>query len=171
MAEAMGERWQPSLMERLTDDAPASLREGRDARGGGLAQLRTSVLRHLASLFNAACVGADGSLDEYPEIRRSVLNFGLPSLSGRIASGLKMRELERDLREAVVCFEPRLLADSVRVLAIGDGKDQNSHNVIAFRIEAQLWAQPVPVALSLRTELDLESGQCMVAEARGARER
>jgi type VI secretion system protein ImpF len=66
----------------------------------------------------------------------------------------------------VLCFEPRLLPDSVRVSALGDGKDPNSHNVISFRIEAQLWAQPSPVPLSLHTELDLESGQCMVAEAR-----
>jgi type VI secretion system protein ImpF len=171
MTEQMRERWQPSLIERLTDEAPASRSEGREARGASPAQLRTSVLRNLASLFNAACIGADGSLDAYPEILRSVLNFGLPSLSGRIASGLKMRELERDLREAVIRFEPRLLAETVRVSAVGDGKDQNSHNVIAFRIEAHLWAQPAPLALSLHTELDLESGQCVVAEARAARSR
>ena len=33
-----------------------------------------------------------------------------------------------------------------------------------MRITAQLWAQPVPLELVLRTELDLESGQVQVQE-------
>lgn len=171
MADALRERLQPSLLERLTDEAPGRASEGRDARLIGPTQLRASVLRNLSNLFNAVGLGAGHDLDAWPEIGRSVLNFGLPALSGRVASSLQMRDLERELRQAVICFEPRLLADSVRVCALGDNKDPNSHNVIAFRIEAQLWAQPAPVPLSLRTELSLESGQCVVAEtgAGGAR--
>jgi type VI secretion system protein ImpF len=165
MADALRERLQPSLLERLTDEAPGRASEGRDARLIGPTQLRASVLRNLSNLFNAVCLEADHDLDAWPEVRRSVLNFGLPALSGRVASSLQMRDLERELRQAVICFEPRLLPDSVRVSALGDNKDPNSHNVITFRIEAQLWAQPAPVPLSLHTELSLESGQCVVAEA------
>lgn len=169
MHEAPRARLQPSLLERLTDDAPGVRADPGGARQIGTAQLRASVLRNLGCLFNAVCHDADGALAPYPELRRSALNFGLPALSGRVASGLHMRELERDLRQAVLYFEPRLLPDSVRVSALDDGKDPNSHNVVAFRIEARLWAQPAPVPLCLHTELDLESGQCVVGEARAAR--
>ena len=38
------------------------------------------------------------------------------------------------------------------------------HNVLSLHIEALLWAQPVPIELLLRTQLDLESGQSRVDE-------
>ena len=38
------------------------------------------------------------------------------------------------------------------------------HNVVSVRISAQVWAQPVPLELLLRTEVDLETGQVALAE-------
>jgi type VI secretion system protein ImpF len=164
MLERVRERLQPSLIERLTDDAPEQRRETPGAQQASLAQLRASVLRNLACLFNAVAHDADRRLDAWPEVRRSAMNFGLPALAGRVASTIELRTLERELRLAVLRFEPRLLSDSVRVSVLDDERGPCGHNVIAFRVEAQLWAQPAPVAFSLHTRLDLESGQCTVAE-------
>src|SRR2546430_10431676 len=33
-----------------------------------------------------------------------------------------------------------------------------SHNALSFYIEAELWAQPIPLRLFLKTEIDLEAG-------------
>ena len=44
------ERLQPSLLDRLTDDAPTVLTEPREARVLTKGQLRTAVLRDLAAL-------------------------------------------------------------------------------------------------------------------------
>ena len=38
------------------------------------------------------------------------------------------------------------------------------HNVIGVEISGQLWAQPVPLELLVRTEIDLETGQVEVAD-------
>jgi type VI secretion system protein ImpF len=38
---------------------------------------------------------------------------------------------------------------------------------MCFTIEAELWAQPLPLRLFLRTELDLETGEVKVAEVAG----
>jgi type VI secretion system protein ImpF len=38
-----------------------------------------------------------------------------------------------------------------------------------FDIEAELWAQPLPLRLFLRTEIDLETGGVKVSEADGQR--
>lgn len=164
MAELSRERLQPSLLDRLTDDAPTRRGESHDARTLTQSQLRASVLRNLSCLFNAVRLDDGIALEAYPQVRRSVLNYGLPPLAGRVASGLKLRELERELRQAILHFEPRLIADTVQVTAIADGKDINHHNTVTFRIDAHLWAQPAPVELCLHTALDLESGQCTVAE-------
>jgi len=35
---------------------------------------------------------------------------------------------------------------------------QMNHNAMSFDIEAELWAQPLPLRLFLRTAVDLETG-------------
>ncbi|MBL8483344.1 MAG: GPW/gp25 family protein, partial [Rhodocyclaceae bacterium] len=70
---------------------------------------------------------------------------------------------------AILTYEPRLIPDSLVVKSVVQGDDMGNHNVIAFQIEATLWAQPTPLALLIRTELDLESGQSKVTETKPRR--
>lgn len=166
MAEALRDRLVPSLLDRLTDNDPQGKVESREYRLLSIPQLRNSVLRDLGWLFNAIRLDTNGNLEAYPEIKRSVLNYGLPAMSGHCVSGTDMRELERELRQAILNFEPRLIADSVSIKVQTDLNKLNHHNVVSFKIGAQLWAQPAPIELTLQTDLDLESGQCKIAEAR-----
>ena len=41
------------------------------------------------------------------------------------------------------------------------------HNAMNFSIQAELWAQPLPLRLFLRTDLDLETGEALVSEDAG----
>jgi type VI secretion system protein ImpF len=93
-----------------------------------------------------------------------VVNYGLPPLSGLCASGLDLVQLERTLRKAIIDYEPRILPDSVSVKALLERESLDHHNVVSLHIEGLLWAQPVPIELLLRTQLDLESGQSSVEE-------
>lgn len=43
----------------------------------------------------------------------------------------------------------------------------DTHNTIEFEIRGELWAQPVPLDILLRTRLDLEAGQVEVRDASG----
>jgi type VI secretion system protein ImpF len=163
MAEALArDRLYPSLLDRLTDEDPSRQVESREARATSMARLREAVLRDLNWLFNATQVSDD--LSDYPEIAASVINYGLPPLSGRTASSLQLGELTRTLRDMLIHFEPRLIPHTVRVYA--DTSDEMSHNVVTFRIEAQLWSQPIPLEIYMRTDMDLESGQTRVVEAK-----
>ena len=162
MAEANRDRINPSLLDRLTDEAP-----GESSQRGAsvtLSELRRSVLRDLNWLFNTTQLLKAEEAESWPMVRKSVLNYGLPPLAGVAASGLDLRKLERALRQAILDFEPRILADSVSVKALVDGQPGDHHNVISLHIEALLWAQPVPIELLLRTQFDLESGQNRVEE-------
>jgi len=40
-----------------------------------------------------------------------------------------------------------------------------NRNAVAFEIEGDLWAQPVPLHLFLRTEIDLDSGSFSVSDS------
>jgi type VI secretion system protein ImpF len=157
------ERLQPSLLDRLTDDEPEKRQESREKRVLSPSRLRESVRRDLSWLFNTVNLAATHSLEDYPEVERSTLNFGLPDLAGRTASSIDKLALERLLRKAVWDFEPRLTRSAVKVKLIID-TERMSHNAMCFAIEAELWAQPIPLRLFLRTDVDLETGEVSVAE-------
>jgi type VI secretion system protein ImpF len=157
------ERLQPSLLDRLTDEAPNRLQESREQRVLSPRQLRKSVIRDLQWLLNATDLASVQDLSTRPEVVDSVLNFGLPDLAGKNLSGVELASLERNLRRVILCFEPRILPQSLKIRVVAD-KDQMSHNAIRFDIEGELWGQPMPQQLYLRTEVDLESGAFEVSE-------
>ena len=148
------------------DDEPEKNVESRDKRVLSLRQLRAAVLRDLAWLFNTSRLDALQDLEPYPEVRRSVLNYGIPDLTGHTASSIDTKDMERMLKQAVLDFEPRLLRESLRIKLIVN-EDQMNHNAMTFNIEGQLWAQPAPLHILLRTELDLEAGDVVVNESSG----
>lgn len=158
------ERLQPALLDRLTDDEPDKQVEGPDKRVLTKAQLRQAVLRDLVWLMNTTRLESSEDLSSTPSVQRSVLNFGLPALAGETASALDPTELERSVREAILAFEPRILPASLRVQAVVSETQLDQHNVISVEIEGQLWAQPVPLELLLRTEVDLETGEVEITE-------
>jgi type VI secretion system protein ImpF len=166
MAELLPQdRLQPSLLDRLTDDEPDKQVEPPERRVLTISRLKESVLRDLNWLFNSTQMTNAGEMDEFPLVTSSVVNFGLPAFSGMTASSVELRTMETALRQAILDFEPRLLADSVRVRARQFASSENQHNKIAFDIECKIWAQPAPLALLLYSDVDLESGQNSVKES------
>ena len=87
-----------------------------------------------------------------------------PALSGRLVSGLDLTELERAMREAILAYEPRILPDTLQVTGIRPEDPHRHHNVITMQISGQLWAQPYPLELLIKTDLNLESGEVKLAE-------
>jgi type VI secretion system protein ImpF len=165
------ERLQPALLDRLTDDEPDKKLEPREHRVMSKARMRQAVIRDLTWLLNATRLETGTSMARVPHARRSVINFGLPSLSGSTASTLDLTDLERGIRQAILDFEPRILPATLRVTAIVATSDLDHHNVIGVEIHGDVWAQPVPLELLLRTEIDLETGTVQVvdlASPRGA---
>jgi type VI secretion system protein ImpF len=158
------ERLQPALLDRLTDSEPDQKLEPREQRVMTKSRLRQAVLRDLAWLFNATHLEAEVDLSKLPFVRRSVVNFGLPALSGKPASALEAVDLERAIRQAILDFEPRILASSLEVKAMLEADRLEHHNVIGVQIRGHLWAQPVPLELLVRTEIDLETGKVEIAE-------
>lgn len=160
------ERLQPSLLDRLTDDAPGEQQESREQRVLSLRRLRECVLRDLGWLFNTVNLAVRQRFEEAPLAEQSVINYGMPDLTGRTSTGVDLQGIERQLRTAILNFEPRILRNSVKVKVHVD-PDRMSHNAMVFEIQGELWAQPVPVQLYLKTELDLETGNINVAEYLG----
>ena len=157
------DRLQPSLLDRLTDEDPEKSTESRDKRVLSMEDLRRCVMRDIAWLFNAGNLASVQDLDDHPLVAESVVNFGLPELAGVSANGLDRGVLERMVRQAIWNFEPRILRHTVKVRAFVS-EDLMSRNALAFIIEGELWGQPLPTRLYLRTEIDLDTGNVAVSE-------
>jgi type VI secretion system protein ImpF len=156
------EKLQPCLLDRLTDDEPKTQQESRNQRIISLSRYRRGVLRDMEWLLNASAhipeEGGEGlRLADFPEARRSVLNFGARQLCGLIAPD--MARLEVELSEAIQLFEPRILKNTLTIKATME------RNVIALDIRGELWATPIPEQLFIRTRIDTETGQTLMGDA------
>ena len=126
-----------------------------------LTEIRACVKRDLDWLLNASQYELQSELEDYPEVEKSVLNFGLPDLTGKTVSGVDMRTMERMLKQGIINFEPRVIKKTLNVRVLVD-RSMFNHNAVSFEIEGQLWAEPEPLHLHLRTEFELESGEVSV---------
>lgn len=158
------ERLQPALLDRLTDHDPEQKIESRDRRVISLQRLRECIRRDLAWLLNCGRLETVLELDDYPEVAKSVLNYGIPDLSGLTLAGADTNIIEKLVRESILRFEPRLLKHSLKVEVTADRGGEH-RNAMKFRINCEMWAQPIPQSLFLHTEVDLETGDVTVNEA------
>ncbi len=164
MAElTLRERKQPCLLDRLTDDDPSNPQESRDKRVMSMAQIRRSVLRDLEWLFNTSAKWTDDELKDFPQVVSSVVNYGIPDLCGLTSSSVNPIEVERAVERCVRRFEPRILSNSLTVIADADA-DEVGTNAVRFEIRGMLWAQPLPEQLYVKTDVDLETGGCKIQE-------
>jgi type VI secretion system protein ImpF len=168
------DRLQPSLLDRLIDDAPQQGKDGVDARVLTRQQLRAAVLRDLSWLFNAIRPEPDADSLRTQEralwgsadlARHSVLNYGMPAYSGVTLSSMNTRNIERSVQQAICDFEPRINPETLSVEVKLTGAD-GQQNTLQLIIRGQMWSQPVPLELLLSADLDIETGHTSVREIR-----
>lgn len=135
--------------------------------------LREAVRRDIEALFNVERfesglqlsdleqIGYETPQDiiaDFPHVRRSVLNYGVPSFSGRSMSDFDLAALAKELREVIAVFEPRLKRDSIRVKVA-----QGESTGMKIELDAVLMLSPVPERLRLSTMIDLDNGRATTA--------
>lgn len=168
MAELLPqERLQPSLLDRLTDEIPDKKVESRAQRVLSPQRLRESVKRDISWLLNTGNLASLVDLKDYPFVAKSVLNYGMPDLAGLSTHNIAPQELEEDLREALLNFEPRIEEKNLHIRLVLDG-DKMNKSAVTFEIEGELWAHPMPLRVYLKTEVDLELGNVTISEFSGS---
>lgn len=156
------EKLQPCLLDRLTDDEPDKREESRTQRVISSKRYRKGVLRDLEWLFNASAhLPVEGTrefkLSDYPDAELSVINYGTRQLAGLIAPDTDA--LERELIRAIKLFEPRIIGRSLKI------KAALKNHMLVLELSGELWANPLPEELYIRTSIDMETGQCALGEA------
>jgi type VI secretion system protein ImpF len=131
--------------------------------------LREAVRRDIEALFNterfeAMPLLSDAEteqlretllgLEDFPEVRRSVVNYGVPSFSGRSSRDFDRETLAREIRAVLTTFEPRLKEGATKVnVTLGD-KSMG----LKIEIDAVLIMTPTPERMRLRTTINLDNG-------------
>jgi type VI secretion system protein ImpF len=128
-------------------------------------EIRACVKRDLDWLLNANQYSPQHELVNYPDVGSSVVNFGMPDFTGKTVSGFDPMQIERLLKQVIINYEPRIIRRTLSVKVLAD-KAMYDHNALVFEIEGELWAEPQPIHLHLRTEFQLEDGYVSVSDFR-----
>jgi len=161
---SLKERLQPSLLDRLTDLEPANTKESTSQQSMSQKQFKEAVIRDLGWLLNSVALDVCEDLEKYPEVQRSVLNFGLPDMSGHTSSNVIIRTMETTIKAVIQQFEPRIISNSLKV-KIHSNPDEMSHNSLVIEIAGAVFGQPSPFQVVLKSELNLECGEFQVKES------
>ncbi|MGY0559324.1 type VI secretion system baseplate subunit TssE [Luteimonas sp. A277] len=153
--------FEPSLIEKLLDDAPGST-------GGGVfksisvEQYKESVARDLEGLLNSRSAFSELDLADYPNCRQSLMTYGLCDFSSMsLANAYDRAEICRSLEQAVARHEPRLTNVQVSLDAsprLGGG--------LHFTIQALLDLQPAREPVSFDALLQANTLQYSVSRMR-----
>jgi type VI secretion system protein ImpF len=151
------ERLQPSLLDRLTDEAPTEKTEARDYRVIDAKRLREILRRDLVWLLNTNNFETQMDHDRYPEASKSVINYGVREVSGDFSTRKRAQMIQESIERAVELFEPRIRPGTLQVI-LREEETASRTTMIYFDIRADMWAQPMPLELYLRSEIDVTSG-------------
>lgn len=158
------ERFWPSLYDRLRSrDA-----EGIDDYFVDGPRLREVVKRDLEILLNATALESTTDLSGHPHVKRSVLNYGLPDLTGKIVAGLSAWEIQESLRAALSNFEPRIVPDSLSVQVDTTGATANSVRAydpekgLTLAVSGTILGTPMPESVFIQTRWDIETNEVNV---------
>jgi len=161
---SLKERLQPSLLDRLTDLKPTQVKESSSQQAMSQSQFKEAVIRDLGWLLNTPALDVCVDLEKYPQVQRSVLNYGLPDMSGQTSSNVQIHIMEKAIKSVIQLFEPRIIRNSLKV-KIHSNPDEMSHNSLIFEIAGSVFGQPAPFHVVLKSELDLECGDFNVKES------
>lgn len=151
------ERLQPSLLDRLTDDDPTNPRETRDSRVIDLRRLRDIIQRDLSWLLNTFDNSSLVDADAFPNVINSVLTYGVREVAGEYSTAARAMLIRDSIHRAIEKFEPRIIGGSLSVIL--RGAEGLGNSVVTFDIAAEMWAQPLPMELYLRSEVDVTTGE------------
>lgn len=152
-----------SQTEKGTQVAQVSHRSTARRVGVDETTLREHVRDHLALLMNSIRLDAVESLDEYPETKASVLNYGFQDLSNLSRDELKGHEVARSIKQSLIDHEPRLVPSSIVVKVLTEGDIQQR---VSVHVTADLIADPADIPIEFQADVDTDAGKVSMASRR-----
>lgn len=123
--------------------------------------LKNTVRREMNWLLNTTNFAATTDLEPYPQIKTSVLNFGVPDLAGKALTRAVVQTRAREIREAIVAFEPRM---SPRDLEVEPLMAADRVNAVTYVIRGDITAAVEAMPVEFKTDVELDTATVVVRE-------
>lgn len=150
----------PSILDRLFDNEPYYQTENDPNHHQLLKQLRNSIRRDLELLLNTRIYLSEPA-DEFPELGKSLLNYGLPDLAVvNIIDMEKRNEFSRKLEKTLKYFEPRFKSVTISF----HDNSASADRTLRFRIDAVIYADPFPETVVFDSTLESTTRTVSVKE-------
>jgi type VI secretion system protein ImpF len=122
--------------------------------------LRAEVARDLTNLMNTTNLASVEDLSATPEVRRSILNFGIPDLAHRSIDEGRTVDIAAEIQRALVDFEPRLVRQTIQ--ATRDMNVRASDLQIRFLVRADMKCDPLNVPVEFVADVEVETGKIKI---------
>jgi type VI secretion system protein ImpF len=116
--------------------------------------LLREVTQDLEALMNTVAIESVEDLTQFEQVRKSILNFGLPDLVHRSIDERGVDDVKSEIETAVATYEPRLGRDSLH--AARDTSIDPAELKVRFVVQAELRCEPVDVPVEFTADLDLD---------------
>lgn len=156
-------RQSASVQEKGVQVAQVSGRSNARRVGVDESTLRDHVRAHLATLMNSIRLDAVEDLDEFPEVKASVLNYGFQDLSNLSRDQITGHEISASIKQSLVDHEPRLVPASINVQVKTSGDIQQRVSVF---VTADLIADPADIPIEFQADVDTDGGTVSMASRR-----
>jgi type VI secretion system protein ImpF len=148
----------------LRDEAGERVLAGRLVTGRAAiseSRLRSELSRDLGTLLNTVNLESSFDLGPNEAVRRSILNYGLPDIAHRTIDEAGIENIDQEIKDALLLFEPRLVRQSLHVER---DKSVAVHELaVRFIVRADMVADPVNVPVEFFAEMQAGSGKIMVS--------
>ena len=125
--------------------------------------IEKALLRDLGWLLNTTSLSPTTDLSRWPNVRRSVLNYGVNVFTGKLLGNADLPQIEASIKKAIELYEPRLKRGSLRVQALTDSVGRKERE-IRVRIEGKFVAHHQPVSFAMLVAIDAENGRLEIVE-------
>jgi type VI secretion system protein ImpF len=121
--------------------------------------LRREVARDLDALMNTIAMESSVDLEPFAQVRKSILNFGLPDIAHRSIDEISVNDLQYEIATALMNYEPRLLRGTIQVKRdVTDPADLK----IRFVVHADLHCEPLNLPVEFVADVDVDNGKIVI---------
>ena len=111
--------------------------------------------------MNTTHLAAVVDLADYPEVKTSVLNFGVPDLAGKALTPRVIQERSRQIAAAITAFEPRMEPKTLEVEPL---RTIERENAVTFVIRGDITAAVQAMPVEFKTDIELDTASVILRE-------
>jgi type VI secretion system protein ImpF len=160
--DAFRQRDSAKLVENVNDAGERIIAGRRASPRSAIpdAVLRRELAEDLASLLNTTNLESAEDLADVPEVRRSILNYGISDLAAITSDSLPAAVMTARLKDFLDTYEPRLVPGTISVKPEPAADDASGR--LRFHVSADMYSTPVDVSIEFVAEVEVDGGQVKI---------